>query len=310
MKIVRAIIYIFLVIVVLVTGFKTEEKLNEYRTALDIKTKRTMEVRKGRNVDFEKLKAKNPDVIGWIYLPDSAIDYPVVQGEDNDYYLHRDLDGSYLYDGCIFADATNREPFKDFNTVIYGHRMMSGAMFASLKYFADKDYMDSHRIIQIETPEKSYDLHVVAFCSEDTSSDLYTTWFGDDDYPAADADDDYEYADEEDEMSDDTELDYGAGSISKEGFVELIRIKADVLSGEAFSSDDTFVTLSTCVFAEGDERIQVIGVLKDAAKEEKTTSTATKKPFVNKWLIAQIAVGILMLLVIVLPLVPDRRKRK
>ena len=301
MKVVRAILYICLAAVILVTGLKIEMKLNEYRTALDIHTERTMEVRKGRNVDFGKLLSENSVTVGWIYLPDSNIDYPVVQAEDNDYYLHRDFDGSYLYDGCIFADASNEAPFCDDNTILYGHRMMSGAMFADLKRYEDKEYMDSHRIIQIETPERSYDLHVVAFCMEDADSDLYTTWFSDNISLFSAAFDDIE-PNEEGGSSD--------LNFSKDDYVELVRSKAVTLSGEPFSAGDTFVTLSTCARSLGDDRNQVICVVKDAKKSEKVTEIKIEKPFINKWLLLQIAVGLVMALAILLPLVPKGKGKR
>lgn len=298
-KIVTTIIILCLVGGLLFFGYQAELKLNEYRTALDIHTKRTLEVRNGRNVDFDKLLSQNGDVKGWIWLPDSNIDYPIVQSEDNEYYLHRDLDGNYLYDGSIFIDCFNEAPFEDFNTVIYGHRMISGAMFADLKHYADQKYMDNHRIIQIETPEKSYDLHVVAFCNELSDSDLYTTNFIEWQMPVSD-DPDY--------TADDSDIYI---PMNREAFVDLVREKAAVLSGEDFDTDDTFVTLSTCVNASGDQRIQVIGILKDAALEENVSVTKTDKPFINKWLVLQILVGVLIAAAIVATLVPwAKRKRR
>jgi len=293
-----------------VSCFMLEKKLNEYRTAEDVHINRTMEVRQGRKVDFDKLKAENGDVVGWIYLPDSRIDYPVVQGEDNDYYLHRDIDGSYIYDGSIFVDSTVDEPFRDFNTVIYGHRMMSGAMFAGLKYFDDYDYMKEHGIFQIETPDASYDLHVVAFCKENADSKLYTTWFQSDSIPAESG-----WLDEYDENANETDiaesdLPLVEEEMTKSDFVDLIKKDAVTLSGISFDENDTFVTLSTCAFAKGDERNQVIGILKDAAKEERAVTEMTKKPLINKWLIAQAGAALLAVVMIAMLLVPLFRRQK
>ena len=300
MKAFRIILSGLLVAVLLVTGFLIEKKLNEYRTALDIHNDRTVDVRKGRDVNFAKLKEQNKDVIGWIYLPESNIDYPIVQGEDNDYYLHRDLDGSYLYDGSIFADASVERPFKEFNTPIYGHRMSSGAMFADIKRFEDKEYMDSHRIIQIETPDKSYDLHVVAFCTEQADSLLYTVW-NDESEPAE--------PDEHDDEIDALLEDAPSGDVfTKSDYVELVRSRAVTLSGEPFDESDLYVTLSTCARSLGDDRNQLICVVRDAELEEKIVSHETKKPFVNKWLLLQIAVGLAVILSIILLLMPSKKR--
>lgn len=283
-KIAYAIIWLCLLAIVLDLGFMLEKKLNEYRTALDKHTERTVEARKGRTVDFSKLKSQNPDTKGWIWLPDTNIDYPIVQGPDNDYYLHRDFDGNYLYDGCIFIDAAIDRPFtSNVNTVIFGHRMRSGAMFNNLGKYSDKKFFDEHPVIIIETEGKSYDLHVVAFCAELSDSDLYITSFADDNL--ADAE----------------------GFLTKEEFVNLVRQKAVNISDEQFGTGDTFVTLSTCAFSSGEHRNQVIGILKDAAMEEKTVIAEEEKPFINRWLLAQIGVGVVMALAVILPLIPRKK---
>lgn len=293
MKALRTFIYICMGAIVLITGFKIEVKLNEYRTAQEIHTERVMEVREGRKVDFEKLQKQNKDVRGWIYIPDTNIDYPIVQGEDNDYYLHRDFDHNYLYDGSIFIDASVEAPFSsEENTVIYGHRMASGAMFHDLCKYESKDFFDGHKVIVIETPERSYDLHVVAFCTELSDSKLYSTWFADE--PS--------YADFG--SDNDTESE-GAGStvMTKAQFIDFVRSHADVLSDDQFDETDIFVTLSTCALASGDKRNQVIGVLKDAEIEEKSINVKTEKPLLNKWLLMQVVVGAIMLIAVGSPFV-------
>ena len=82
-------------------------------------------------VDFAALAAVNPDVTAWLYGPDTGISYPVVQGTDNDYYLDHLFDGTANGAGCLFVDASCRPDFSGRNTVIYGHRMKNGTMFAA-----------------------------------------------------------------------------------------------------------------------------------------------------------------------------------
>lgn len=263
---------------VLVSGYALEEKLGEYKKEYDIKVSTTTEMRDGRTVDFEKLKAKNPDVKGWIWLPGTNIDYPIVQGKDNDYYLHRDLEGNYLYDGCIFIDAAVEEPFSsNENTVIYGHHMRSGAMFHDLsRYAREEDFMEENDTIIIETEDGSYDMKVIAYCNEDADSKLYTTYF--------EPPEQYEIYPAEDPV------------FTKRYFAALVRDKARKASDVTFGEDDRIVTLSTCTASSGEGRYQIIGVLrpaamKDVVKKEKIST-------VNKWHALQIAVAVVMIITV------------
>ena len=85
--------------------------------------------------DLSQFFRDYPDAIGWIYCPDTPIDYGVVEHEDNDYYLHRFYDGSYSVGGSLFADCVNARDFSDDNTVIYGHHMNDGTKFARVSYY-------------------------------------------------------------------------------------------------------------------------------------------------------------------------------
>ena len=296
MRILRIFISIILIVVIMYAGIRVELKLNEYRTAQYIHVERTLESRKGRSVDFDKLKKQNADIKGWIWLEGTRIDYPIVQADDNDYYLHRDFDRNYLYDGCIFIDASVENPFSpDENTVIYGHRMSSGAMFHDLRKYEDEEFFRENGKIIIETEDGSYDLHVVAYCKELSDSELYTTG-----YAESTSADMFAPEDEDDDP-------FAIEPLKKEEFVQHIRNTARILSDEPFGTDDTFVTLSTCVFSDGDERQQVIGILKEAPSKEKVVETRTDKPFVNKWLVIQIGVGLVMAIAILALIIPKRR---
>ena len=92
------------------------------------------------SIDFDSLRSINEDVIGWIYmeaLPE--ISYPVVQGEDNNFYLHQTYEKNYNFAGTIFIDYENKRDFSDCNTLVYGHNMKNGSMFGMLKkYRADE----------------------------------------------------------------------------------------------------------------------------------------------------------------------------
>ncbi len=90
------------------------------------------------------LTALNPDTFGWITVPDTHIDYPIVQGQDNVWYLDHSFKGNYLVTGAIFADyRNNRDIFRNFNTVLYGHNLTTGGMFHDVTKFLDEDYFNS-----------------------------------------------------------------------------------------------------------------------------------------------------------------------
>ncbi len=113
-------------------------------------------------VDFEGLLKKNPDTIGWIYCPDTHIDYPVVQGKTNDEYLHKSFEGVRNVAGSIFMDAENASDLSDFNTVLYGHHMKNGSMFRDLDHYKDEEYYKAHPYMLYMTPDKNYVVELFA----------------------------------------------------------------------------------------------------------------------------------------------------
>lgn len=96
----------------------------------------------------------------WLYLPDTVINYPVVQGSDNSYYLKHLMDRTYNANGCLFIDCNNSLEFTDDNILIYGHHMDSGKMFASLVKYKEQSFYDSHPICYLSTPEKEYRIEI------------------------------------------------------------------------------------------------------------------------------------------------------
>lgn len=113
-------------------------------------------------VDYDALAAINPDFIGWLYLDGTVINYPVVQGEDNAYYLNHVFEGEQHKYGSIFMDSRNHARFSDTNTVIYGHRMNSGAMFGTLIEYKDQEYYEQHPVFMLYTKEQVYRLEIFA----------------------------------------------------------------------------------------------------------------------------------------------------
>jgi len=107
-------------------------------------------------VDFAALKEINPDVVGWIYIPGTNVNYPVVQGEDNDQYMHRLITGKYNGAGSIFLDAAVAPGFSAQNNTIYGHNMKSGTMFHETIGYKKQDFYDTHPTAMLLTPEVNY----------------------------------------------------------------------------------------------------------------------------------------------------------
>ena len=106
------------------------------------------------SVDFQKLLEINPDTIAWIRFPDepSQINYPVVQGNDNQYYLKHLFSGEWNGSGCIFLDSRNRADFSDRHSIIYGHHMKNGSMFSGLTEYKKQEFYDSHSVVLLLTP--------------------------------------------------------------------------------------------------------------------------------------------------------------
>lgn len=102
------------------------------------------------------LKKINDDYIGWLKQEDSVINYPLVQGKDNDYYLEHLFDGNKNHMGCIFMDFENQKDFSDKNTFIYGHHTNTGTMFYSLESYKDQNYYNKHKTLSLETKDANY----------------------------------------------------------------------------------------------------------------------------------------------------------
>lgn len=166
-------------------------------------------------VDFPVLKEKNSSVIAWIYIEALDISYPVMQASDNDYFLHRTVEGNYNFAGSIFMDCENKSDFSDGNTIIYGHNMSDGSMFGRLKEFnLNQAYLISP-YIWIITEQGSYRYEVFSTQVVNVASDCYTLF----------------------EETDDIFL----------TFMERMRMNSNIETEiRDFQKTDRVVTLSTC----------------------------------------------------------------
>ncbi len=142
-------------------------------------------------VDWDALRAVNSDVIGWIYLPDTVVNYPVMYSGDDATYLTRSFSGGKIGGlsqltatyGAIFLSGANTPDFSDANYVIYGHHMRNGSMFAQIADLADADQFNAHRTVYLLTPQGNYRL--TSFALVDVYSDdplAQTSFASDQDY--------------------------------------------------------------------------------------------------------------------------------
>ncbi len=118
---------------------------------------------------LEEIKRINDDIMGWIRIEGTQINYPVVIGSDNDYYLTHAYNGEYLRSGTIFADYLNlSRPTNNRNLVLYGHNMANGSMFAGVKKFLKEDFFNEHKKIVIYTFDGMYEYEIYAILDTDT----------------------------------------------------------------------------------------------------------------------------------------------
>lgn len=128
-------------------------------------------------IDFAPLLATNPDTIGWIRVPDTKIDYPIVQSPDNQYYLHKDFEGKDSVYGTIYLDADSKPDFSGWNNPIYGHHMKGGSMFKDVVKFKDQDFFENHRYFEIYTPERTIHLKTLGCYYSDSNGIVRKTSF-------------------------------------------------------------------------------------------------------------------------------------
>lgn len=182
------------------------------------------------SVDHAALKANNEDYIGWLYIPALDLSYPIMKHEgEEEYYLHRTYDGSYLFAGCLFVNGEASRDFSDPHTLIYGHNMLDGSMFGTLRRLYDSELYREDPYFWVLTPGGNYAYRMFSMYVCLDNSDTYTIFSG----------------------HGEVVVDY-IDAMKERSFVDLGDIDYDI--------DSKVVTLSTCVQAEGSERFVVQGV--------------------------------------------------
>ena len=146
------IIMLCLIAVMLVSGWRVFTIVRGYLADRSAYDKISEQAGDADNIDFDALREINPDVIGWLRYEDTIIDYPIVQGENNEMYLSMLFDRTWGGCGTLFADCITEAPFRQFNTIVYGHHMKDGTMFACLKELRDPEYCKKNPKLELSTP--------------------------------------------------------------------------------------------------------------------------------------------------------------
>ena len=178
-------------------------------------------------MDFAPLLEINGDAVGWIYSEGTVIDYPIVQGDDNTFYLDHVFSGDWGFAGTLFMDVDNFADFSDMNTVVYGHHLNNGDMFASLVDYADQEYYDAHPVMVLYTPTGDYEIQIFSGYARDASAMPHDF---------------------------DTPEDFMA-------YVGQITALSDFTTGVEVGPDDRVISLVTCSYVTDNARFVVHGKL-------------------------------------------------
>ena len=183
------------------------------------------DVRQSLIDSVQAMNSAYPDAVGWLYIPDTSINYPIMQGGDNDFYLHHAYDGSSLQAGSIFLDYRCENRFMNPVNIVYGHNMRNGSMFAGVLNFADYAYFDSHRYGWLATPETVYRIDFFSCAKAGMDDKLYD----------------------------------GSSPVSQ--WIPQIADRSAVFRDADFSEDDRFISLSTCSYEFENARTILTGKL-------------------------------------------------
>ena len=175
-------------------------------------------------VDFDALAQVNGDIVGWLYIPGTVINYPVVQGADNEYYLKHLFNGKTNSSGCIYLDCGAEGDFTSMNSVLHGHHMKNGSMFAGICKYKDQSYFDEHPTAMLLTPDGRYEVKFFSGYVCETTSDAW-------------------------------DYDFDEAWIDKR--IRSSYFDADVIP----TTEDHILTLSTCSYEFTDARFVLHGVL-------------------------------------------------
>lgn len=173
-RILNLVVSLFVVVALSYSGYALWDTYNVYRGAFlsnDLLQYRPSGQLGEDNPTLEELMAINDDVLGWIVIDDTHIDYPIVRGQDDMEYVNKDIYGEFSLSGAIFLASQNEKDFSDRYNLIYGHHMDNGAMFGDIMEFLDERYFDKHRTGTLYLPDTTYKIELWACISTDAYDD-------------------------------------------------------------------------------------------------------------------------------------------
>lgn len=191
-------------------------------------------------IDFDSLADINDEIYAWITIPNTNVDYPVLQSKTNDlFYIDHDVNKNYLFAGSIYSELSNLRNFSDRDTVLYGHNMLDGSMFADLHKFEDEDFFNENRYIYVYQKNRKLTYEIVSAYNYDSRHIMNSFNFADD-------------------------------NVFEEYINDVMNPHSsvhNVNSDVELNLDSKLLTLSTCLNGNNDGRFLVQGVL---IKDEQT----------------------------------------
>lgn len=182
-RMINNILLIICIFIFCISTWKLYGYYRSYKKAKDTYSKIAKEnvkiSKNERKIDFKKLKSQNQDIAGWIYIRGTTNDYPIVQGKDNEEYLHQDFNKKKSSSGTIFLDNNCKKDFTSDNNIIYGHHMKNGTMFAQLLKFREKSFLKKHNEIMIFTPDRTIHLKVISAYAQKAQNKIPVTFAND-----------------------------------------------------------------------------------------------------------------------------------
>ena len=192
----------------------------------------------GVDIDFNELNAINPDVYAWLFVPNTNVDYPVARSSrdgDDSFYLEHNIYRQYQFSGMIYSEIRNNPDMHDRVTVMYGHNMLNGSMFASLHNFEDKDFFDENNTIFVVTKDKIFTYLIYSAYTFDDRHILNSFSLNDDE----------------------VFQEYINSTLHPHSY------NANVREGVELTTNNKILTLSTCTSGASNTRYLVQGVLVD-----------------------------------------------
>ena len=168
-------VLLFFILCVLFSGYSIWDN-NHIYTKASPSVYETYKPEKDDTKSFEELVKINPDVYGWISIYGTQIDYPLVQGEDNDKYVNTDAQGNFSLSGSLFLDCQNKRDMSDTVNIIYGHHMEKDKMLGGLDHYEKEDYFKKHQYGNLYVDGKNYGLEFFMLIHVDAyDSKVYNT---------------------------------------------------------------------------------------------------------------------------------------